>query len=264
MLKVLKRKIKQDRRLKILMGLMLPRWWHERTQPLSLHKDQWLDSFLLIKTTLGELWSLFKKLQQHSETKKKQRLTVEKEKENNFIFPALSHPPSWHCSVPKGIHQARKSSPWWERKYGVSNQLSQLLGRIVQLSHFHFIPLRPSNLRHTETDRIKRKKSKGYQGLPRATHSKSDYNSQRPAWQTNPTAFSTEGTNDQYRCCRPPADFTSFRSDVRCLSLSSSTPPSEPMNPAPAASPGLCGGMRAKCQSRLLELTPPCCAPAWD
>lgn len=42
--------------------------------------------------------------------KQNQRQTIQKEKEDNFIFPALTHSLSCHCSVPKGICHARKSS----------------------------------------------------------------------------------------------------------------------------------------------------------
>lgn len=45
MLKVLKRKRKQGKKMKSIRGLTSPRWQHRRIQPLSSKKEQ-LDSYL--------------------------------------------------------------------------------------------------------------------------------------------------------------------------------------------------------------------------
>lgn len=71
----------------------------------------------------------------------------------------------------------------------------------------------------------------------------------------NPTAFSIEGTNDQYSCCRTLC---------RLHQLSAWYLVPEPLllnTPmwAPIASPGLCGCIRAKCQCKFQELTPLLC-----
>lgn len=94
--------MKQDKEIIYILVGLLPRWWHKRNQRLFLHKDQWLGSYPLIKTALGELWSLLKKLQP-SETKSL-KMTVQKKKWENFIC--------LHCFIVQAaIFSARSDLP---------------------------------------------------------------------------------------------------------------------------------------------------------
>ena len=106
---------------------MSPIWQYRRPQPLSSHKDQQLDSCPWTNTALGEFWSPANALQQHSKTKDL-RITAQKEKEESFILPASSRPPSWNFSAPRGNFPSRKSSPHQERKSRMREQLLQPLG----------------------------------------------------------------------------------------------------------------------------------------
>lgn len=66
------------------------RQMHRRPQPLSPNKSQQLDSYPRTKTFLGELWSPYKKLQQHSRIlKKRLRITTQKEKRKQLHFPCI-------------------------------------------------------------------------------------------------------------------------------------------------------------------------------
>lgn len=98
-----------------------------RPQPASPYKDQQLESQPGTKTALEKLWSSLKKLHQHSRTQKPENNQTRREG-RQLHFPASSHPPSQHCSVPSGNSSARKSFPHKERKSGMRNQLPHPFG----------------------------------------------------------------------------------------------------------------------------------------
>lgn len=55
--------------------------------------------------------------------REREKIAAQEKKEGSFILPASSYLTSWHCSVPSGNSQTRKSYAHEENTSGVSDQL---------------------------------------------------------------------------------------------------------------------------------------------